>query len=349
MWPVVRRSIAVRPDYRGLSAAAGPAHRATVNRPASASNFPSRPTPGWRATPSRPASSSISTRPIQFRAFALADPYRVVVDIPQVNFQLAAGTGVGRARAGQGVPLWPRDAGRLADRVRPDGAGEDRQFLCAGGGQRPAAAAGAGVRRGRPRPPSSSCWRPRIVPSCGPRSPDANAAVAAGRTPAAKPGRRTADTRPVVVIDPGHGGIDNGTQAAAAKCEKNLVLAFGLALRDRIEKIGKYRVVMTRTDDTFIPLDDRVQDRAQPVGGAVRLDPCRRAAAQRGRRPGRHDLYAVRQGIRRRSRAAGRNRKQGRRDRRREPDGRADRGRRYPDRSGAARNPNLFKPFRAPA
>ena len=41
--------------------------------------------------------------------------------------------------------------------------------------------------------------------------------------------------------------------------EKNLVLGFGLALRDRIEKSGKYRVVMTRTDDTFIPLDDRVK------------------------------------------------------------------------------------------
>jgi N-acetylmuramoyl-L-alanine amidase len=41
--------------------------------------------------------------------------------------------------------------------------------------------------------------------------------------------------------------------------EKNLVLAFGLALRDRLEKSGKYRVVMTRSDDTFIPLDDRVK------------------------------------------------------------------------------------------
>jgi N-acetylmuramoyl-L-alanine amidase len=38
-----------------------------------------------------------------------------------------------------------------------------------------------------------------------------------------------------------------------------LVLSFALALRDRIEKSGKYRVVMTRTDDTFIPLDDRVK------------------------------------------------------------------------------------------
>ncbi len=62
----------------------------------------------------------------------------------------------------------------------------------------------------------------------------------------------------MVVIDPGHGGIDNGTQASGTK-EKELVLGFGLALRDRIEKSGKYRVVMTRTDDTFIPLADRVK------------------------------------------------------------------------------------------
>jgi N-acetylmuramoyl-L-alanine amidase len=41
--------------------------------------------------------------------------------------------------------------------------------------------------------------------------------------------------------------------------EKNLVLSFGLALRDRLEKSGKYRVVMTRTDDTFIALADRVK------------------------------------------------------------------------------------------
>jgi len=60
------------------------------------------------------------------------------------------------------------------------------------------------------------------------------------------------------VIDPGHGGPDNGTQADGQN-EKSLVLAFGLALRDRIEKTGKYRVIMTRTDDTFIPLNDRVK------------------------------------------------------------------------------------------
>jgi len=66
------------------------------------------------------------------------------------------------------------------------------------------------------------------------------------------------DLRPVLVIDPGHGGPDNGTQSGS-EMEKNLVLGFALALRDRIEKSGKYRVVMTRTDDTFIPLNDRVR------------------------------------------------------------------------------------------
>jgi N-acetylmuramoyl-L-alanine amidase len=67
------------------------------------------------------------------------------------------------------------------------------------------------------------------------------------------------DGRPVVVIDPGHGGIDNGTQASTGETEKDLVLAFSVALRDRIEQDGKYRVVLTRTDDTFVPLAERVR------------------------------------------------------------------------------------------
>jgi N-acetylmuramoyl-L-alanine amidase len=67
------------------------------------------------------------------------------------------------------------------------------------------------------------------------------------------------DTRPVVVIDPGHGGIDEGAQTETGVNEKTIVLDFAKALRVRIEKAGKYRVVMTRDDDTFIPLADRVK------------------------------------------------------------------------------------------
>jgi N-acetylmuramoyl-L-alanine amidase len=96
--------------------------------------------------------------------------------------------------------------------------------------------------------------RPELRPAIADAADIAAVADSAATARPAAP----ADLRPVVVIDPGHGGIDNGTQAGG-ESEKSLVLGFGLALRDRLEKSGKYRVVMTRTDDTFIPLADRVR------------------------------------------------------------------------------------------
>jgi N-acetylmuramoyl-L-alanine amidase len=72
-------------------------------------------------------------------------------------------------------------------------------------------------------------------------------------------GKASADPRPLVVIDPGHGGIDNGTRAASGELEKTIVLEFSLMVRDKIEKTGKYRVAMTRSDDTFVALADRVE------------------------------------------------------------------------------------------
>jgi N-acetylmuramoyl-L-alanine amidase len=71
--------------------------------------------------------------------------------------------------------------------------------------------------------------------------------------------KHAADPRPLIVLDPGHGGIDNGTQAPSGENEKALVLGFALSLRDKIEQLGKYRVAMTRTDDVFVPLAERVR------------------------------------------------------------------------------------------
>jgi N-acetylmuramoyl-L-alanine amidase len=68
------------------------------------------------------------------------------------------------------------------------------------------------------------------------------------------------DTRPLIVIDPGHGGPDTGAKVADGDImEKDMVLSFGITLRDQLEKSGKYRVAMTRADDTFIPLAERVK------------------------------------------------------------------------------------------
>lgn len=61
-----------------------------------------------------------------------------------------------------------------------------------------------------------------------------------------------------VVIDAGHGGHDSGARTRYAGKEKSLALDVALRLRPKIEAAG-FQTVMTRSDDTFIPLDTRAQ------------------------------------------------------------------------------------------
>ncbi|MEO1207003.1 MAG: N-acetylmuramoyl-L-alanine amidase [Pseudomonadota bacterium] len=62
--------------------------------------------------------------------------------------------------------------------------------------------------------------------------------------------------RPIVVIDPGHGGRDSGAKKNGV-VEKVVVLEFAKVLRDRLEATGRYKVLMTRDTDKFISLDGR--------------------------------------------------------------------------------------------
>ena len=202
---------------------------------------------------------------ITFRAFALADPYRVVVDIPQVNFALAAGTGnAGRGliRAFRYGLVMPGGSRIVFDLTGPAKVSKS-YVLDAANGQPPRLVLEfEEVDRTTFVQSLAAENRPQLRPAIA----DANDAVVPATAPAEPPKDlpkelsklAVVDSRPLIIIDPGHGGVDNGTQASG-ESEKNLVLAFGLALRDRIEKSGKYRVVMTRSDDTFIPLDDRVK------------------------------------------------------------------------------------------
>jgi N-acetylmuramoyl-L-alanine amidase len=194
---------------------------------------------------------------IIFQAFTLADPYRVVVDIPQISFQLAPGTG----NAGRGLVkafryglVMPGGSRLVLDLAGPAKIANS-YVLEAANGQPPRLVLELEeVDRANfvqlLSPESRQELKPTVV--------EAKAAVAMPDAAAAAKPVEPPDARPLIVIDPGHGGIDNGTQSSG-EMEKNLVLGFGLALRDRIEKSGKYRVVMTRTDDTFIPLNDRVK------------------------------------------------------------------------------------------
>jgi N-acetylmuramoyl-L-alanine amidase len=202
---------------------------------------------------------------VQIRAFALADPYRVVVDLPQVTFQLASGAGTagrGLIKAFRYGLVMPGGSRIVFDLAGP--AKIDKSYvLDAANGQPPRLVLELeAVDRTAFVQSLAVESRPDLRPAIGTTDPVATTAIVATSAVADATGTAKAaeppDTRPVVVIDPGHGGIDNGTQAGG-ESEKNLVLGFALALRDRVEKVGKYRVVMTRTDDTFIPLGDRVR------------------------------------------------------------------------------------------
>ena len=76
-------------------------------------------------------------------------------------------------------------------------------------------------------------------------------------TPAKRPNEAAkAAYKPIIVIDPGHGGQDTGAMKNGA-IEKDVVLAFAKVLRDKIEKTGRYKVLMTRDTDVFVELDER--------------------------------------------------------------------------------------------
>jgi N-acetylmuramoyl-L-alanine amidase len=227
---------------------AAPSAAQSVPTPAVVSNFPV-------ASDARLAGDAKQTRfvldldkPIQHRAFVRTDPDQVVIDIPQVAFRLPAGVGTagrGLVKAFRYGLVMPGGSRIVMDLAGP--AKIANSYVLDGANDQP------------PRLVLELIETDRATMEQLPLRPavaEANAAVAASEAAPAAP--KPVDPRPVVVIDPGHGGPDNGTQSNG-EMEKNLVLAFALALRDRLEKVGKYRVVMTRTDDTFIPLDDRVK------------------------------------------------------------------------------------------
>ncbi len=73
---------------------------------------------------------------------------------------------------------------------------------------------------------------------------------------ALRPLTRDTAYKPIIVIDPGHGGHDSGAQRFGA-VEKDVVLAFSLKLREKLLASGRYKVLMTRDNDKFVELDER--------------------------------------------------------------------------------------------
>ena len=79
------------------------------------------------------------------------------------------------------------------------------------------------------------------------------------RAQTAQPDRRIAARRITIAIDPGHGGEDPGAIGRRGTCEKNVVLAIARKLKARIDAEPNMRTMLTRDDDYFVPLAQRVQ------------------------------------------------------------------------------------------
>lgn len=185
---------------------------------------------------------------IGLRAFTLADPYRVVVDLPQVTFQLkpkAGESGRGLINAFRFGLVMQGGSRIVLDLKKP--VRIDKAFMLDAAEGQPARLVIDLAAVDRETFLRTIAQENRGPPQAQQRKSDQDASKDAG------------DPRPLIVLDPGHGGIDNGTQAPSGENEKALVLGFALSLRDKIEKLGKYRVVMTRTDDVFVPLAERVR------------------------------------------------------------------------------------------
>ncbi len=187
------------------------------------------------------------TRKIDIAAFTLADPYRVVVDLPQIVFKLpphAGEQGRGLVKAFR-YGLIMQGGSRIVLDVSGPVRVEKAFTLAAVDGQ-PARLVLDLVATDR----QSFLRNIEVQNHATPHIPVQRSAVAPDNDK---------DPRPLVVIDPGHGGPDSGTKGLDGQDEKDVVLAFGLKLREALERSGKYRVAMTREDDTFVPLTERVR------------------------------------------------------------------------------------------
>ncbi|MDR3512877.1 MAG: N-acetylmuramoyl-L-alanine amidase [Caulobacteraceae bacterium] len=162
-------------------------------------------------------------------------------------------------RQGQGLGLvsgWSLDSAAGAARLRLQLAGPAqvrRRFLLP-------PSDGVSVYRyvidldtGAAAPPQPAA-APVVVASARPVRANLAAPLAVTPVVNAAPLRK----RKVIVIDAGHGGHDPGALGADSR-EKDINLAAAKLLKAKLERTGRYRVVMTRDSDTFIPLETRVQ------------------------------------------------------------------------------------------
>ncbi len=199
------------------------------------------------------------TRGVTVEVFTLANPYRVVIDLPEVEFKLPVGTG----KFGEGLitafryGLFAENSARIVIDTRgpvqinaadmnylPDNVGV-RLSVRLQATDKKTFGKGTGANRNRDLA-------------------DANDSEVSAKEKPKKGGK------PVVVIDPGHGGIDSGARGANDLFEKTIALDVGKKLKTLLGKKGRYVVHMTRNKDIFVSLDRRIA-KSREVGAVLFL------------------------------------------------------------------------------
>lgn len=187
------------------------------------------------------------SRKVEVRVFALGNPYRVIVDAPDVNFQMPDGNGKERRGLVTAYRYGLFAPGKA--RIVIDVSGPfliDKAFVLEPRDDQPARLVIDLV------PTDEKTFQAKLKEA----KPEQGANEPAPIAPQAPV--RPADAKPVVVLDPGHGGVDPGTNPNGVP-EKEVVLAFAKILKAKLAAKGTYEIHLTREDDTFVPLRERVE------------------------------------------------------------------------------------------
>jgi N-acetylmuramoyl-L-alanine amidase len=167
----------------------------------------------------------------RIRTLTLTDPHRLVVDV------MLPGPGDDQRTAAQGT--------------RPPAAQPNPAAAAAGAKTRPPALPPASAATLSP-PSAERAPRPPATPS-----PPEREAAGGGTASAQSEADREEAAPLTVVLDPGHGGHDTGAIGPSGLMEKDVVLDLALRVRRLLQQRLGVRVLMTRTDDVFVPLAER--------------------------------------------------------------------------------------------
>jgi N-acetylmuramoyl-L-alanine amidase len=187
---------------------------------------------------------------VDINVFTLADPYRVVIDFPEVGWRIdpaAAKQNVGLMKGFRYGLFRPGRSRMVIDLTGPSALAN--KFLLPPEGQRRYRLVLDLVPTDRASYLKTAGW-----PDAAPLE-----APSVLEEPPVDPGaEKQRNAKRVIVIDPGHGGVDPGATGVSGVQEKDLVLSVAGTLRSALEATGKYKVVMTRDTDIFLSLKARV-------------------------------------------------------------------------------------------